>query len=73
MLNTEPVAWPQVDAFISVGRNGPLPYAVKYGRSVGQEDIGTDIVPMTSKTVSQDIVRRIASLLPLSAKAIFRF
>ena len=61
-----------VKAFISVGRDGPLPHKVKYGRKVGQKDIGTKIVPMDAGSMPPDAVERISSLLPLSSKAIFR-
>ena len=56
---------------MSVGRNGPLSHAIKYGRSVGQIDIGTKIVPMTDQTMSTDAVKRLRALLPESAKEIF--
>ena len=61
----------RVKAFMSVGRYGPLSHAIKYGRSVGQSDIGTVIVPMTRDTMSGDAVKRLSMLLPLSAKEIF--
>lgn len=62
----------KVDAFISIGRNGPLSMEEKYGRPLGLEDIGTKIVPMTDKTMSKDAVNRLFKLLPLSSKEIFQ-
>ena len=62
---------PRVKAFMSVGRNGPLPESVKYGRPEGLEDIGTDIVPMTEKTMSEQAVKRLHELLPVSAREVF--
>ena len=71
LLNRKGAATPRVKAFMSVGRNGPLSHAIKYGRSVGQLDIGTKIVPMTDQTMSADAVKRLRALLPESAKEIF--
>ena len=71
ILNSKGASSPRVKAFMSVGRYGPLSHAVKYGRSVGQQDIGTVIVPMTDKTMSADAVKRLRALLPESAKEIF--
>ena len=71
LLNGKGASSPRVKAFMSVGRYGPLSHAVKYGRSVGQLDIGTVIVPMTDKTMSADAVKRLAALLPETAKEIF--
>ena len=71
LLNRKGIGTPRVKAFMSVGRYGPLSHAVKYGRSVGQQDIGTVIVPMTDKTMSPDAVKRLRALLPESAKEIF--
>jgi glutamate racemase len=62
----------KVNAFISIGRNGPLSMEEKYGRPLGLEDIGTKIVPMTDKTMSKDAVNRLFELLPLSSKEIFQ-
>lgn len=61
----------KVEAFISVGRAGPLAMDVKYGRSTGLDDIGTDIVPMTGGTMSKESVKRLCELLPRSSKEIF--
>ena len=71
LLNAGGGAEDRVKAFMSVGKNGPLSYAEKYGRSVGQADIGTMIVPMTRKTMTPESVKRLAELLPASAAAIF--
>ena len=71
LLNRKGAGTPRVKAFMSVGRYGPLTHAIKYGRSVGQQDIGTVIVPMTDKTMSADAVKRLRALLPESAKEIF--
>jgi hypothetical protein len=61
----------KVEAFISVGRNGPLTMEEKYGRPLGLKDIGTVIVPMTEETMSKDAVKRLYELLPFSSKEIF--
>ena len=61
-----------VRAFVSVGRNGPLSHAEKYGRQTGMEDIGTDIVPMTRETMSAESAKRLSALVPNSFKQIFR-
>jgi glutamate racemase len=61
----------KVEAFISVGRDGPLSMEVKYGRALGLKDIGTVIVPMTEKTMSKESVKRLNELLPFSGKEIF--
>ena len=62
---------PRVKAFMSVGRNGPLSVEVKYGRPTGLKDIGTDIVPMTRKTMSEQAVKRLFELLPVSGREVF--
>ena len=72
MLNARGTAVPRVKSFMSVGRDGPLPMDVKYGRNVGQKDIGTKIVPMDAKTMSADAVKRLAELLPVSSREMFR-
>jgi hypothetical protein len=56
---------------MSVGRDGPLSMDVKYGRSLGLKDIGTEIIPMTRKTMSADSVKRLFELLPVSSREIF--
>ena len=71
ILNAKGPGSPRVKSFMSVGRNGPLPMEVKYGRNVGQKDIGTVIVPMDTNTMSPDAVRRLADLLPASSREIF--
>ena len=71
LLNRKAAEAPRVKSFISVGRHGPLSHAIKYGRAVGQKDIGTVIVPMTEKTMSPEAVGRLRALLPASAREIF--
>ena len=71
LLNRGVAATPRVKPFISVGRNGPLSHAEKYGRNVGQADIGTIIVPMTRKTMSAESIQRLKALLPASAHELF--
>jgi hypothetical protein len=72
LLNAKGLDIPRVKSFMSVGRDGPLPMDVKYGRNVGQKDIGTKIVPMDEKTMSADAVKRLVELLPVSSREIFR-
>ena len=72
MLGEEGPGSGRVSAFISVGRNGPLSHAEKYGRPTGLTDIGTDIVPMDGRTMSADAAKRLASLLPESFSRIFK-
>ena len=72
LLNAEGLDIPRVRSFMSVGRDGPLSMDVKYGRNVGQKDIGTKIVPMDAKTMSADAVKRLVELLPVSSREIFR-
>ena len=71
LLSGTPPPSPRVQAFISVGRNGPLSYAEKYGRNVGMEDIGTKIVPMTRDSMSPAAISRLGKLLPVSARELF--
>ena len=71
LLSRTPPTSPRVKAFMSVGRNGPLSHAEKYGRNVGMEDIGTKIVPMTRDSMSPAAVSRLGKLLPVSAREIF--
>ena len=72
ILNRKGTGSPRVSSFMSVGRDGPLSMDVKYGRSLGLKDIGTEIVPMTRKTMSADSVKRLFELLPVSSREIFR-
>jgi glutamate racemase len=72
ILNRKCAGSPRVKSFMSVGRDGPLPAEVKYGRSPGEKDIGTVIVPMTRKTMSPDAVKRLCELLPASSREIFQ-
>ena len=60
----------RVEAFISVGKAGPLSDAVKYGRETGSCDIGTRIVPMTSDNMPPGSSALIKAMMPASAAAI---
>ena len=71
ILNRKGPECPRVRSFMSVGRDGPLSMEVKYGRTLGLKDIGTEIVPMTRKTMSVDSVKRLFELLPVSSRGIF--
>ena len=71
ILNQKGPERSRVRSFMSVGRNGPLSMDVKYGRPLGLKDIGTEIVPMTRKTMSRDAVNRLFELLPISSREIF--
>jgi len=59
-----------VKAFLSVGKEGPLPDAVKYGRSVGRADFGTKIVPLSDAGLSKDVVDGIGTSFPASKAAL---
>ena len=54
----------RLEAFVSVGKNGPLSPKVKYGRETGMADIGTRIAPMGRGTVPVETFDRIGALLP---------
>ena len=54
----------RVQAFISVGRNGPLPDLVKYGRDCGCRDLGTKIVPLTRDAISSGVAAGIGKTCP---------
>ena len=60
----------RVEAFISVGKSGPLPDAVKYGREVGSHDIGTKIVPMVAGNMPPGAPEMIRAMMPASAAAV---
>jgi GMP synthase (glutamine-hydrolysing) A subunit len=60
----------RVEAFISVGKSGPLPDSVKYGREVGSHDIGTKIVPMTADNMPSGAPEMIRAMMPASAAAV---
>jgi len=64
----EPTA--KVSAFLSVGKKGPLPDAVKYGRNVGDHDIGTRIEPMTVGNMPKGAPELVRKMMPASAKAL---
>ena len=59
-------------SFISIGKEGPLSDAVKYGRDTLSPDIGTRVVPMTDETMSRDALDRLGKLLPLTKAALDR-
>ena len=54
----------QVQFFVSVGKDGPLSDAVKYGRDPGLADIGTRIEPLTVDGETKDELERLGKLLP---------
>lgn len=54
----------RVQAFISIGRKGPLPDAVKYGRECGMSDIGTKIVPLAEAGLGKDVLETIKRTFP---------
>ena len=60
----------RVEAFISVGANGPLPDAVKYGRDTGSADIGTHIEPMTAANMPKGGAELLRAMMPVSAAAV---
>ena len=61
-------ARPKVSAFLSVGRNGPLPDAVKYGRELGEYESATRIVPMTAENMPPGSSALVHTMMPLSAR-----
>ena len=63
-----PRAAKRVRAFISVGKDGPLSDAVKYGRACGLADIGTRIVPLTKDVISKDVADGIGKSFPACRK-----
>ena len=54
----------RVNAFISVGKDGPLTDAVKYGRTYGKGDSGTKIVPLTKDVISSEVSAGIGKTCP---------
>ena len=54
----------RVQAFISVGKEGPLPDAIKYGRDCGCRDLGTKIVPLAEAGVGKDVLEAIKRTFP---------
>ena len=54
----------RVQAFISIGKKGPLPDAVKYGRNCGMSDIGTKVVPLAEAGVGKDVLESIVRTFP---------
>ena len=65
-----PRAGAQVKAFLSVGRDGPLSDAVKYGRACGLRDIGTKVVPLAEAGLSETVKRSVRSSFPNCARAL---
>ena len=63
-LSGAPRAAKRVTAFISVGRDGPLPDSVKYGRDCGCRDLGTKIVPLAEADVGKDVLEAIRRTFP---------
>ena len=61
-------ARPKVSAFLSVGRNGPLSDAVKYGRELGEYESATRIVPMTAENMPPGSSALVRTMMPLSAR-----
>ena len=54
----------RVNAFISVGKDGPLTDAEKYGRTYGKGDPGTRIVPLTRDEISSGVAAGIGKTCP---------
>ena len=54
----------RVNAFISVGKDGPLTDAEKYGRTYGKGDPGTKIVPLTRDAISSGVAAGIGKTCP---------
>ena len=58
----------RVNVFISVGKDGPLPDAVKYGRDCGCRDLGTKIVPLAEGNLGQGVLDSIRRIFPACAR-----
>ena len=54
----------RVQAFISIGKEGPLPDAIKYGRDCGCRDLGIRIVPLAEAGVGRDVLESIVQTFP---------
>ena len=54
----------RVNAFMSVGKDGPLADAVKYGRTYGKGDLGTKIVPLSKDAISPEVAAGIRKSFP---------
>ena len=65
-----PRAGAPVKAFLSVGKDGPLSDAVKYGRACGLRDIGTQVVPFAEAGLSEAAKRSVVNSFPLCARAL---
>ena len=63
---------PRVQAFVSVGKDGPLPDSVKYGRNISDADYGTRIVPLTWEILPKGAPELIKAKMPLSARQLGR-
>lgn len=61
----------RVQTFFSVGKDGPLPDSVKYGRDCGSGDIGTIIVPVSKAGLSRNTLQGIRKSFPACYAAIF--
>lgn len=60
----------RADMFISVGKTGPLPDSVKYGRPCGLEDIGTRIVPVAEASLRKETKEGVRKSFPACYSAI---
>ena len=63
-----PRAAKRVQAFFSVGKDGPLSDAVKYGRDCGLADIGTKVVPLTKDVISKEVADGIGKSFPVGRR-----
>ena len=59
-----PAGAPRVRVFVSVGKDGELSDAVKYGRACGSPDLGTKIVPLAEAGVSKDVLKSVSRTFP---------
>ena len=63
-----PAAAKRVNVFISVGKDGPLSDAVKYGRDCGCRDLGTKIVPLAEGNLGRGVLDSIRRIFPACAR-----
>ena len=54
----------RVNVFVSVGKNGPLTDAVKYGRDCGCRDLGTKVVPLAEANLGKGVLASIVRIFP---------
>ena len=54
----------RVNVFVSVGKDGPLPDSVKYGRDCGCRDLGTKIVPLAEANLGKGVLESIVRIFP---------